>query len=185
MKFVIHLAKNKNLNMKKVFLSLIVAFVVMSCGDDKGKKPQESVVEEVKDTYSITMDALYEKDDELIFVYKFNGFWDYEHPIKHKVTGQPGMQRIVIKVPANIAMENVQVDLSSNKEQQFLPLTNVTISKNDKQLYNGANMAFVPYFNMGVGVSWDAEKTRYILHFDKEYPPRMVGNEKLEELLKQ
>lgn len=170
--------------MKKIFMSLIVAFVAISCGDEKGKNSQESSVEEVNDVYSITMDALYEKDDELIFIYKYNGFWDYDRPVKHKITGQPNKQRITVEVPKNIFMENVQIDISSNKEQKYLPLTNVTIVKNGKPLYNGANMAFVPYFNTGVGVTWDAENMRNILHFDKEYPPRIVGNEKLEELLK-
>lgn len=184
MKFVIHLAKNKNLNMKKVFLSLIVAFVMMSCGDDKGKKPQESVVEEVKDTYSVTLDAVYEKDDELTFIYKIGGFWDYDHPIKHKITGQPAIQRITVDVPKNVVMDNVQIDLSSNKEQKFLPLSNVSVSKNGTPLVNGANMGYITYFNTGEAVSWDAQKMRYNLHFDKQYPPRMVGSEKLEELLK-
>lgn len=168
--------------MKKIILLLSVV-VLSSCGGDKSKERGE--VEEViaKDKYAVILNALYEKDDELVFTYKKGGYWDYDHPVKFPVKGQPGMQQITVDVPEGGSFENVQIDLSTNKEQKVLTLTGLSISHNDKIVIDGKNMGFVPFFNTGTGLKWDEKNMRYDLIFGLEYPPRIVGNEKTEQIL--
>lgn len=168
--------------MKKLIVLFLGVLSLTSCGGDK-KKEAEQVVE-IKDNYSIFFESIYEKDDELILVFKKNGYWDYENQTKHKITGQPNLQIVQVNFPAGLSAENVQIDLSSNKEQKTLTLKGVRILNNGKEVLNGSNMEFIKFFNTGTGLTWDDKNLRYNLLFDQPYPPRMVGNDALESILK-
>lgn len=171
--------------MKKLtllFLGIILVF--SSCGRDK-KNDQNSSDENVaeKDNFSIVMDAIYEKDDELVLVFKKNGYWDYDHPIKFSVKGQPNSQMLNLQFPLGRRYDNVQIDVSTNKEQKVLKLTNISILNNGKIVVDGQNMGFLQYFNFGTAFTWDDKQLRYNLLFDQKFPPRIVGSDKLETIL--
>lgn len=170
--------------MKKIAFVLISAVLLLSCGDKKKDAGEESSKEVVvKDNYTVSFIAIYEKDDVLSMVIKKDGFWDYDHPIEFKVTGQPTIQRFSINAPEGVAVENVQVTLSTNKEQKHLTVKSIAIANNGREIFNGDNLAFVPYFNSNTGLTWDEKNLRYDLNFNGEYPPGYTGNEKLESML--
>jgi hypothetical protein len=165
--------------MKKSILLLISVLTLVSCGKEK----KEEVVSLEKDNYSVFFDAIYEKDDEISMIFKIDGFWDYDHPKTFKIQGNTAMQNLTFELPKGLAVENVQIDLSSNIEQKTLTLKGVSISNNEKIIISGSEMGFVQYFNTGTGLDWDYVKLRYNLIFGGEFPPRMVGNELLESML--
>jgi len=169
---------------KLIVLFLGGALLLSSCGKDKKNDsdvPDEEVV--AKDNFSIVLNAIYEKDDELSFVYKKNGYWDYDHPTKYAVKGQPNSQMLNVPFPLGEKCDNIQVDVSTNKEQKVLKLTDISILNNGKEIVNGRNMAFIKYFNFGTAFTWDEKNLRYNLLFDQEYPPRIVGSDALEAIL--
>ncbi|MEO4007223.1 MULTISPECIES: hypothetical protein [unclassified Flavobacterium] len=173
--------------MKKIGLLFLGSILLFSCGRDNKKEEAETSSEQkevvVADNYAITLDAIYEKDDELLLVFKKAGYWDYDHPTKFKIVGQPNMQNIKIDVPQGLSMENVQVDLSSNKEQKYVTIKGINVLNNGKVVIDGSNNMHAKYFDMGNSVGWDPKGLRYIMNFGGEYPPRMVGNEQLEAVL--
>jgi hypothetical protein len=88
-----------------------------------------------------------------------------------------------VPFPLGEKCDNIQVDVSTNKEQKVLKLTDISILNNGKEIVNGRNMAFIKYFNFGTAFTWDEKNLRYNLLFDQEYPPRIVGSDALEAIL--
>lgn len=170
--------------MKKIILLLIGGLLLTACVDKKkegAETPSESEV--VTDNYSVVFEAIYEKDDELIMIFKKEGYWYYNDPSTYKVVGDTAVQKLTFDLPKSLSLENIQIDLSSNKEQKTLKLTSVNIYNNGKEVVNGSNMGFVKYFMTGTGLGWDAKNSRYTLIFGGEFPPRIVGNDLLESML--
>lgn len=174
------LLKRKN-KMKKFFGLFIIALSISCGGEKKEEVISEKEVEISK--RSIVIDAVYEKDDELSFVYMKDGFWNYDNPQKHKITGSSTPQTIEVILPSDYNVENIEFDLSSNREQKLVKITSIKVLENGKTLVDGSNMAFIKYFNAGTGLSWDEPTMSYKLSFDGEFPPRMQGNEQLESIL--
>ncbi len=170
--------------MKKLVLLFLGSVLLASCGDKKKEVNETSTEQQVvKDNYSIIFEAIYEKDDEILMIFKKAGYWDYDHPTTFKITGQSMIQKLTFDLPKDLSIENVQIDLSSNKEQKTLTLKGINVVNNGKEIINGTNMGFVKYFNTGTGLTWDAKNLRYNLIFGGQYPPRIVGNDVLESML--
>lgn len=171
--------------MKKLILLFSgLVLVLSSCGREKKNDINATNEEVVKsDNFSIVMSAIYEKDDELVLVFKKNGYWDYDNPTKFLVKGQPNSQTINLQFPMGERYDNVQIDVSTNKEQKVLTLTNISILNNGKVEVDGRNMAFLKFFNFGTAFTWDEKNLRYNLLFDQQYPPRIMGSESLEAVL--
>lgn len=170
--------------MKKIILLLIGGLLLTSCVDkkkDATETSEESNV--VKDNYAVVFEAIYEKDDEVLMIFKKDGFWDYDHPSTYKIVGDTAIQKLTFDLPKSLSVENIQIDLSSNKEQETLKLTGINLYNNGQEIINGSNMGFVKYFLTGTGLGWDEKNLRYNLIFGGEYPPRIVGNELLESML--
>lgn len=177
---------SKQKKMKKIGLLFLGSILLFSCG--KESKKEEVNTPEAKevvatDNYAIVFDAKYEKNDEISVVYKKNGYWDYDNPTKVQVTGQPVIQNIRVSAPQGVSVENFQIDISSNKEQQYVTIKGIHVFNNEKEIINGGNNTFSKYFNTGESVGWDPKEERFIMKFDGKYPPRMVGNEEVEVLL--
>ena len=163
--------------MKKFFGLLIVA-LSLSCG---GEKKEEIVpMEEQLDKFSISFAATYPKDDSLSLVYKKNGYWDYDHPIALKITGQELAQKFIIEIPEGDYLENFQVTISTNKEQKEVKIEDVSVIYNDKLFFDGSNLKHISYFNSNSGLKWDDVNKTLELNFDGQFPPGFVGNEQLE-----
>lgn len=171
--------------MKKVFLLFFTGLILTSCGRDKKNEIESNEVKtELKDQYSVIINAIYEKDDQLVLIYKKNGYWDYDNQTKFPVKGTPNSQTLNIVFPSGEERyDNVQIDVSTNKDQKILTLTDISILNNGKEIVNGRNMAFIKYFNFGTAFTWDEKKKRYNLLFDQKYPPRIVGSDNLEAIL--
>ena len=170
--------------MKKIILLVFSSVLLFSCGDKKKDSSETSAEPLVKDNYSITFQAVYEKNDELLLQYKKQGgFMDYDHPIKYKITGQPSIQSFSIAIPSGDALENFQFHISTNKEQKNVKLKCITIVNNGKQVCIGDNFEYLKFLNGNAGVIMDEVNQRFNLDFSGQFPPGFTGNEQLEAIL--
>jgi hypothetical protein len=172
--------------MKKIVYLLVIITALASCGRDKKEeqtKQSESVVEKKADQYSVLIEAIYEKNDSISLVYQDGGFFQYEKAISSKITGQTGLQKIEIKIPENQQIENIKIVISTNKDQQTLDVRNISILQNGNPIIDGSISKYAQYFLTDSSFKWDATKSRYILDHSGKYPPTLVGNEKIIQML--
>ena len=183
--FMIHLLLNKFKNMKVKALLLIMAITLVSCGGDKTKNAEvKDKTENVSDNYVVEVDAIYEKNDSLVFFYEVDGIVKYENPITLKVTGAPTSQHLLIRMPENTPIENLIYTVSTNKEQPKITITNVTI-KNGEKTIDGTNYKYGENFFTDESFKWNDTDKSYILNHANKYPPALVGNDKLRASLSQ
>ncbi|ESU24174.1 hypothetical protein FEDK69T_06110 [Flavobacterium enshiense DK69] len=170
--------------MKRIFALFIVIASLVSCGRDKeaanGEANTEAAVE--KDQYSLALEAIYEKDDVLKVVYKLDGYWKEDGPIEFKVKGSPVAQKLDIKLPEGVVMQNAKIFLSSNKDQKSLKIISLNVvNKGVFCLQDGST--YGDYFDANDGLVWNEKEAKLILSHDKTFPPGIGGNAKLEGLL--
>lgn len=165
--------------MKKILLVTLVTLLMFSCG---GKKEKEVENDVVVDNYSIAIDAVYEKNDSLLFIYAQGGSLKFEKVKGMAVKGSPLVQRLVFNFPAGDKVENVGVTMSQNKDQKTLVVKAITIKNNNKEII-GTKDNYLTYFQADEGFSWDVKETRYNLNHDKKYPPSLMGSEVLKDAL--
>jgi uncharacterized protein YcfL len=167
--------------MKKIVLLFIGSILLFSCGGDKKKQVTEEVV--VKDNYSVEIEGIYEKDDSITVHYQINNYYMYDNPVNQVVKGSPMPQKINISIPEGVAIENVKLVVSSNKEQAFLDIKNIVIKNNKKIIEGYDKLNYSEYFATDDKFSWDDKNSRFILDHTGENPPTMVGKETLLSLL--
>lgn len=168
--------------MKKILLLLVVSSALFSCGNEKSK--DAPVVNEEKKTaekYALEIDAIYEKDDSLVVFYEKDGYFKYDTPISLKIKGSPTTQRLIIDLPE--VVENLKLEVSTNKEQSVLTMTNLSVKKGSKVVVDGSNLKYSEYFLTDESFTWDIEKSRYNLKHTNKYPPGLIGNEVLKSML--
>lgn len=168
--------------MKKILL-LAISITLFSCGGDKKKETVSEETPVATNKYDVVIDGIYEKDDSIAVIYKTDGYFQYEKAISQLIKGSKNIQRITVNIPEGVAAENFQVTFSTNKEQKMLTIKNISIRNGNAEVFNGDNLAYVPYFNANSGFTWNQEGLNYKLNFDGQYPPGQTGNEKLEAIL--
>jgi hypothetical protein len=168
--------------MKKIFLLLIASSALLSCGDEKPKKVPVNEEKKISDKYALEIDAIYEKDDSLVAFYQMDDYFQYEKPISLKIKGSPDIQRLNINFPEGIAVENIKLEISTNKTQDHITVKNISI-RNGKEFIDGDNYKHAEYFLTDESLSWDEKNSRYILNHSNKYPPGFLGNENLQSML--
>ena len=168
--------------MKKTIIMLISVIALVSCGKDK-EEVKDNTVAEVVNKYALEIDAIYEKDDKINVFYKSDGFFQYEKPISATIKGSQMPQKIKVQIPDGIAVENIKIEVSTNKEQEALTVQNISILNNDKVVIDGSNGQHSKYFVTDESFSWDLEKSRFKLNHSNKYPPGLLGNEQIEAFL--
>ncbi|WP_159801374.1 hypothetical protein [Flavobacterium sp. MK4S-17] len=162
---------------KVLFLFLIAGLV--SCGGDKPKNAE--AVEANKETpnnFVVEIDAIYEKNDSLVFYYEVDGTVKYENPVTLKVNGSPEPQLLKVEMPKGIALENLTYTVSTNKEQLKVKITNISIKNGDKVI-DGRDFKYSEYFMSDESFKWNDADKSYIVSHDNKYPPAFVGNDNL------
>ena len=167
--------------MKKLVLLFLGCSILTSCGNKK--KENEPIEEEIKDKYSLILDAVYEKDDSIAVVFQKDKYFKYDKPISMKIKGAPTMQRIIVDFPQGEAIENISFVVSTNKEQSYLTIKNISVKNDTIMVFDGDNYKQVGYFNPYSSFSWDIQKSRFNISHTGKYPPGMVGSEQLISLL--
>lgn len=170
--------------MKKLILIFVSIITLVSCGSDKKKEESETIEKKPSLKYSLEMDLIYEKDDSLSVVYQLDNVMQYEKAIDYKIKGSALPQKITIDFPEGENPENLNIIVSTNKEQSHITINNVSIKIGDNVI-DGSNYKYSDYFLTDPSFSWDLEKSRYNLVHTNEYPPALVGNEKLLSLMLQ
>jgi hypothetical protein len=161
--------------MKKIILALVTAVTLISCGSDKKKEEVETAKTATK--YALVMDAIYEKDDSISVFYETDGIMQYEKPISYKIKGSPMPQNIKVDIPEGIIVENLKIEVSTNKLQDVLTIKNISVLKNDVIVLDGSNGTFYKYFLTDESFTWDLEKSRYKLIHTNKYSPGVIGGE--------
>lgn len=167
--------------MKNLVLLLLTGVLLTSCGDKK--KENEVAKEEVKDKYALVIDAIYEKDDSISAVYQKDKYFKYDQPVSMKIKGSPTMQRITINFPDGEAIENISFVASTNKDQSYLTIKNISVKNGNEMVFDGDNYKHTGYFLPDTSFSWDLQKSRFNIVHTGKYPPGMVGSEQLIALL--
>jgi hypothetical protein len=161
--------------MKKIILTLVTVVTIISCGSDKKKEEVENTKPAIK--YSLVMDAIYEKDDSLVFFYETDGIMQYEKPISYKIKGSPMPQNIKVDMPEGIIVENIKIETSTNKSQDALTIKNISVLKDGTIVLDGSNGKYSEYFLTDESFSWDLENSRFKLNHSNKYSPGMLGSE--------
>ena len=169
--------------MKKLVFASLISMALFSCG--KEKKTEEVKQPEKVNKYAVRIDGIYKEDDSISVVYKLDTYFQYEKALGLKVKGAPEVQSLLIDVPEGIAVENVQLTVSTNKNQKEITLKNIIILNDKKEVYNVSNQSITDYFDFNPGISLDFNTRVSPLNFEGKYPPGLTGNQNLEgELLK-
>lgn len=164
--------------MKKTFLISVIGFMLFSC--NKEKKNEEPKLEKIS-KYMVNMEILYTQDDSLSLVYKLDTYFQYENSIGKKIEGSKDLQNISFTIPEGIPIENIQITLSTNKEQGKIAIKNIFITNDGKIIKSSDNAHLIENFNFNDGVSsFDIKDNTYTLKFDGAYPPGMTGTDTLE-----
>ncbi|RTY88276.1 hypothetical protein EKM02_10585 [Flavobacterium sp. RSP49] len=173
--------------MKKVVLLFLSSIVLLSCGGDKKKENVETTNEEVisdKGNFSVVMDAVYKKNDSIVFYYTQNGFeCTNEQAIKQAITGSDSIQNITIQLPGNVILENFRINLSNNPDQETVLLSKFRIKRNEN-IFDIQQVDFSKYLNFNENVSWDDTLKGFkFISVKDSYTPRVLGNQGLESKL--
>lgn len=166
--------------MKKNVLFVLVSLCLVSCGEEKKQPVIEKDVE--VNMYSVIIDAVYEKNDSLLFIYEKEGAFLYDKVKGISVKGSPLAQQIVFNFPENEKVENIGITMSFNKDQKNLVVKSITIKNGDKTIISPEDN-YLTYFLAGDGFSWDAQNSMYVLDHSKQYPPSFMGSEELKAML--
>ena len=168
--------------MKKIIL-LVVALALASCGGKDKKNIEVENAEASKDKYSLVLDGIYENNDSIVVFYQVDGYFKYDKPVTRIIKGNPMVQRIKIDLPSESIIENISLVASTNKDQKYLTLKNISLMNDTVNVVDGDNYKHSQYFLTDNSFSWDAAKQRYNLLHTNKYPPSFSGNDKLKTLL--
>lgn len=166
--------------MKRIFL-ILVAIILTSCGKDKKEVVEEAKVPALN--YSLVIDAVYEKDDSIVAFYKLDNYFKYDNPVTLRIKGGAMSQRIKLTFPQGVAIEDINLTASTNKEQAYITIKNMSVLNNETVVVDGDNYKHSDYFLSDQSFSWDPKFSRYNLNHSNQYPPGFVGNEKLKSAL--
>ncbi len=173
--------------MKRIFIFLIIAASMVSCGDKEAKDigQAEAAAQLKQDLYSVVVDGTFPQNDSIILYYKLLGHVQYDKPVKTAVKGSELAQRLTIDVPSDVKPESFVIVASTNKEQKIISIPNITVMMNDKILVDGANYRHNQYFMTDQSFKWDDKNQRFELNHSNQYPPAFTGSQLLEDALKQ
>jgi hypothetical protein len=93
------------------------------------------------------------------------------------------MQRITVNFPDGEAIENISFVASTNKDQSYLTIKNISVKNDTVMVFDGDNYKHTGYFLPDSSFSWDLQKSRFNISHTGKYPPGMVGSEQLIALL--
>lgn len=182
-------------HLKVVLLfSLIITFGACK---EKSKREQvptkvveKAVTKSIEDPYFfITLEALFEKDDQIQFFYLQDQSESYSpnQMILKEVKGSDTYQEVVIALPKESYPYNFRLDLSTNYEQTSVKVKRCVLNYGDRKfVINGENIQDYFTFNQGIAVGSDSQtfKLKTFKESGKDkYDPFMVGNLKLNEVL--
>jgi hypothetical protein len=168
--------------MKKLVLIFFSGLLLLSCGRNKKEESDETLNAKLN-KITLLIDGVYEKDDSIVVYKKVGGFFLYDMPISYKLKGSALIQRILIEIPGGENASNFSIVASTNKLQEHLTLKNISVKSNDSLVFDGDNFKHSDYFMADQSFIWDPKLLRCNLVHTNKYPPGLVGNEKLEEIL--
>lgn len=155
----------------RLFISLFIAIAFISCKNEDQKEAEN-------DGFSVEIEGVFTKNDELQVFYKLSGSdWGEENSEKLPVYGSSEMQKVELKLPKNISPENIRVDVGFNPTQNNVTIKNVSIKYKD-QVIDGDNGTFTKYFYHNDFVVWDMDYYGYkLIKIGEAYDPFFMGND--------
>lgn len=140
--------------MKKLILSsLVISVLFTSC---KGDKNENNEVVENEKPFTVTVNAIIEKDDEFQIYFNEDGSEAYqpEQYVNVVVKGNPEAQDLVFVMPKDVSPMNLRFDLGSNKEQKDVKFNSFDIDYKDKK-FSTKGAAIFKYFYPNTQVTCD------------------------------
>lgn len=144
--------------MKAFILSgLLFSVFFTSC---KGDKTTETVVLQESKTFTVTFNAIVEKDDTFQVFYNEDGgdAFSPEDAITINIYGSPQPQDIVFELPKEAMPMSLRFDIGANKELKQVPFNSFKIEYLDKKI-EGSKVNFFKYFYPNTQVEIDTVNT--------------------------
>jgi len=145
--------------MKAYFIScLVLVFLVTSCKNDKSVN--ETVAEEVDKPFTVTFNAIVEKDDVFQVFYSEDGSESFlpENAITINVTGSPQPQDLVFTMPEDASPMLIRFDIGANPELKQVAFKSFKIEYLNKKT-EGSSNDFFKYFYPNTQVEIDSLNT--------------------------
>ena len=148
-------AQNKNIKMKAHILSgLLLGTLFVSCKNDK---PAEEIVKPESKTFTVTFNAVVEKDDTFQVFYNEDGgdVFAPEDAVTINITGKKDPQNIVFELPKEIMPMALRFDIGANKELKQVSFNSFKIEYLDKKI-EASKGEFFKYFYPNTQVEIDS-----------------------------
>ena len=123
--------------MKAFILSgLLLSVLFTSCKEDKAVEAETTVVKEETSPFTITVNAVVDKDAEFQIYYNEDGSENYpaEQYVNVAIKGSQEAQDLVFKLPNDVSPMNLRFDLGSTKDLKEVKFNSVKIDFNGKNL---------------------------------------------------
>lgn len=142
--------------MKSIILSLSAVLILLtSCKSDK-KEAAEEVKGPTNIPFTVTVNAIVEKDDVFQIFYNEDGAETFpaEQAVTIDVKGKPEPQELVFILPASAAPMSLRFDIGANKDLKQVVFKRLQINYLDKS-FTADGIQFFKYFFPGDQVEFD------------------------------
>jgi hypothetical protein len=133
------------MNLKRIFLTLVIASTVLSCKDTAKdeSKDIDTTVESIN-TFKVTAKVIVKKDDDFCLLYTQDGSIDFKDGVWQVVKGSENEQTVEFSLPEDVFPTQLRLDLGRNKEQEDILIKSVKFEYlgNERELVGAQIGAF-------------------------------------------
>lgn len=171
--------------MNKIFLLVIGVFSLMSCKEEK--EESKPVEKEIKNNFTLTVNAVVEKDDvfQLFYNEDDSSVFPDEQSLLVTFKGSPNAQNIVFELPEHVTPKKFRFDVGSNSTQKVIKINNLNIKYLEKN-FDIKKAEFKDYFYPINQLELDSTSLDYKVVYKQGDPfdPILLGTDKMEKLTK-
>ncbi|MCB0383322.1 MAG: hypothetical protein KDD05_08510 [Psychroserpens sp.] len=185
------------MNRVLIYMVFVVSVVLLSCKNDTKSTENTNTTDKKINTnvsnneeiFSLTLNAIYPKDDVVIVFYtQYEGeTYGEDQMIRKKVTGSENVQEIEFKMKKKDYPLNLRIDFSAYETQDTIKVYDCVLKyQNKSYIIEGNKLKDYFIFNDGIEILNDSISFKlkpFMLNNKPVFDPYIKGNSKLEETL--
>ncbi len=165
----------------KIIISNLFIFIVIlfSCKNKEEQKESE-VIKVNPNTLKVEVNAVFEKDDELILFWKDRNinYFDAKNTIYAGVKGSMNSQKILFEFEEGVIVNDIRLDISSKVNQSAIVISSIKISQQNRQIIISKDK-FDEYFLCNDFVTFDSKNGIItVKQNDKGFDPYFTTKQK-------